>query len=82
MAKLKDYTEFMPLGTKVKVTSHRHPDVVPGTTGLVSGHYEGGFAVTITGLWQIAGSDRGATYTGTETCWYPPEEIVHAVNGE
>lgn len=70
-----DYALVMPVGSVVQVLSHRHPDVGPGRSGIIDCAYDGGFGVAITGHWQFAGSDRGATYQGTEVCWYPPEEL-------
>lgn len=70
-----EYEQVIPVGTLVKVLTHRHPDVHIGTVGRVDGHYEGGVCVAITGSWQIAGHDRGGVKHGTEVCWYPVEEV-------
>jgi len=66
----------LPDGLKVRILSSRHPDVIAGTTGLIDGMREGGYFIKIEGDWMIAGSDRGATRHGVESCWYPGNEFI------
>lgn len=65
----------MKLGTKVRVLNNRFPDVLAGTVGRVTCEHQGGYGVTITGNWMIAGGDRGQVYYGTETVWYEAHEL-------
>ena len=64
------------IGITVIVNSHRHPDVLPGTEGIVDCIKEGGYGVAIKGTWAVAGGDRGQVEKSTEVCWYPANEVV------
>lgn len=62
-------------GDHVKVVSAKHPDVMPGTVGVIDGLLEGGYWVKLYGSWMIAGGDRGQCYKGYETIWYESHEL-------
>ena len=67
---------LLELKSKVRVNSHRHPDVLPGTEGVVDSYTEEGYGVAISGTWAVAGGDRGQSQKSIEVCWYPREELT------
>jgi len=63
-------------GDRVRIISARHPDVIPGTLGVVDCLKEDGYGVRITGSWQIAGEDHGLCTEETKVVWFEKEHVV------
>ena len=61
---------------RAETVGHSHPDIAPGTGCLIERQMEDGYVVKITGMWQVAGSDRGEQVKETRSVWMAADSLT------